>query len=129
MTRKPDLLSDGWCLEDGEEYHQAAPGSFQIPELSVRNALQPGDYAKLIFAIAVADDKQPSYERMWVIVRERVATGYLGLLDNDPDSITENDRLWSGVELPFEPRHIIDVLRGDSASIALASGVVTRAWR
>jgi hypothetical protein len=47
--RTPDYVRDGWCLEDGEEYHRAAPATFHIPDLEVRHLLQPGDLAKLIF--------------------------------------------------------------------------------
>jgi uncharacterized protein YegJ (DUF2314 family) len=84
--REPDLERDGWCLDDGEERHREAPATFWIPDAESREELQPGDYAKLIFRIAVDDgDAGASVERMWVIVRERTLGAYLGVLDNDPD--------------------------------------------
>src|SRR5882757_273886 len=126
--RAPDLDSDGWCLEDGEDRHRAAPATFQIPDIAERRALQPGDAAKLLFMIEVADDDSVAVERMWVIVRELIPTGYIGMLYNDPHSIAENDRLWRGTELPFEYRHIIAVGKGDETSIALAKAPVPILW-
>jgi hypothetical protein len=126
--RAPDFKKDGWCLDDGEERHRAAPKTFLIPDLAVRKLLQPGDYAKLIFEIAVEDDEYPSVERMWVIVRERTANGYVGMLDNEPNSIAENDQFWLGTELPFEYRHIISVRPGNEESIAAAKARVPIPW-
>jgi uncharacterized protein YegJ (DUF2314 family) len=40
----------------------------------------------LIFKIAVEGDEHGAVERMWVIVRERTPTGYIGMLDNEPNS-------------------------------------------
>ncbi|MGY8676765.1 hypothetical protein Q2941_02975 [Bradyrhizobium sp. UFLA05-153] len=82
--RTPDFERDGWRLGDGEERHRATPETFQIPDLAVRKLLQPGDYAKLIFEIVVEGEEHPSVERMWVIVRERKANGYVGMLANQP---------------------------------------------
>jgi hypothetical protein len=126
--RAPDFERDGWRLDDGEERHRAAPQIFHIPDLAVRKLLQPGDYAKLIFEIAVEDDEYPSVERMWVIVRERTANGYVGMLVNQPASVAENDEFWHGTELPFEYRHIISVQPGDSESIAAAKAPVPIPW-
>jgi len=126
--RGPDFERDGWCLEDGEERHRAAPASFHVPDLAVRKLLQPGDLAKLIFKIAVEGDEYGAVERMWVIVRERTATGYVGMLDNEPNSISENGQFWRGTELPFEYRHIIAVADADEASIALARAPVQIPW-
>lgn len=127
--RAPNLHTDGWRLEDGEKLNAEYPATFQIPDFEVRNILQPGDIAKLIFSIAVRGEGEPSVERMWVIVRERVPGGYLGILDNDPDCIEQNEQFWSGIELPFEPRHVIDVRHGSPESVAIAVQPVTRPWR
>jgi hypothetical protein len=126
--RTPDFVADGWCLEDGEEYHRKAPATFQIPDLDTRKILQPGDFAKLIFRIAV-DDGSESFERMWVIVREQTVTGYMGMLDNEPDTIGKNNAFWVGAELPFEYRHIIDVARGNADSKATAIAPPDIPWR
>jgi hypothetical protein len=126
--RAPDFEKDGWCLEDGEEYHRAAPETFFIPDLALRKILQPGDFAKLIFKIAVEGEEHASFERMWVIIRERTPNGYVGMLDNEPSPISENDRFWVGTELPFDYRHIIAVEHGDEQSIALAGAPVPIPW-
>jgi hypothetical protein len=128
--RIPDFKTDGWSLENGEEYHREAPDSFFIPDLEVRQILQPGDFAKLIFRIAVADESEPeAYERMWVIVRERTSGGYLGILASEPDSIEQNDEFWLGTELPFEPKHIIAVDHANSESIETAKQPPGVPWR
>ena len=101
--REPDFDQDGWCLEDGEALHSEAPETFWLPHVERREALQPGDLAKLIFRIAVDNDEEPvAVERMWVLVRERVGEHYLGILDNDPFAIEENDD--SGAASNFRSR-------------------------
>jgi len=128
--RQADFHSDGWCLDDGEALHAEAPDTFWIPPREDRERLGPGDLVKLIFRIAVDDSASPvAVERMWVIVRERAEGGYLGLLDNDPFALAENDELWSGVEIPFEPRHVIDIDPADEASEARAKAPPARRWR
>lgn len=125
--REPDLRADGWCLDDGEVLHQQAPGTFLIPPRELRETLQPGDYAKLVFQIAL-EGGSTAWERMWVIVRERIDGGYLGILDNDPHPIQKNDEFWSGIELPFQSRHIIDARPSDTASRAVATAEPRRRW-
>lgn len=119
--REPDFEIDGWCLEDGEAYHAEAPDTFWIPERHRRESLEAGDLAKLIFRISVdkAEDNV-SVERMRVLVRERTLDGYLGVLDNEPDAIAENDELWLGTELPFSAKHVINIEERDADTIALA---------
>lgn len=129
MMREPDFQTDGWCLEDGEAYHAEAPDTFWIPDQRSRESLQPGDLAKLIFRISVDNaDENVSIERMWVLVRECIPGGYLGILDNEPDSISENDELWLGTELPFAAKHIINIEVKDANSIALAREEPRRRW-
>jgi hypothetical protein len=127
--REPDFEQDGWCLEDGEELHREAPETFWLPELKDRQSLQPGDLVKLIFRISVDNEEEPvAVERMWVIVRERVGEQYLGILDNDPYAIEENDEFWSGIELPFSPRHVIDIDRADISEASQPVPLPTRFW-
>lgn len=127
--REPDVQLDGWCLESGEQYHANAPGTFWIPDRADRENLKPGDLAKLIFRISLDGSEEPSVvERMWVLVRERVTGGYLGILDNNPSSIAENDAFWSGVELPFQAHHVIDIRGGNERTLALALQKPTRRW-
>lgn len=127
--REPGWEIDGWHLDSGEERHANAPDTFWIPTREARESLQPGDYAKLIFVIAL-DDAEDSVdvERMWVIVRERIGDTYLGILDNKPSGITENEDLWLGTELPFRPEHIIDIDLPTKESVDLARKPPRRPW-
>ena len=127
--REPDFEVDGWCLEDSEALHREAPETFWLPDLKKRRALQPGDLAKLVFRISVDNDDNPvAVERMWVLVRGRVGENYFGVLDNDPCAIEENDEFWSGIELPFGARHVIDIDPADEATRAKAAEPPKRAW-
>lgn len=128
--REPDFEIDGWALDNGEERHRDAPKTFWTPSLQNRQKLQVGDYAKLIFRISVTSNDEPeSFERMWVLVRERVGNDYLGVLTNNPQTIDENEILWNGTELPFSPCHIIDIQVRDEDSIKAAKGLPSRSWR
>ncbi|MEO6580301.1 MAG: hypothetical protein ABIN83_04015 [Sphingomicrobium sp.] len=127
--REPDFDVDGWCLEDGEALHREAPDTFWLPDLERRDALVAGDLAKLVFRISVENDEEPvAVERMWVLVRGRVGSTYFGVLDNDPYATDENDEFWSGVELPFAARHVIDIDPADDATRAKAAEPPRRAW-
>jgi uncharacterized protein YegJ (DUF2314 family) len=127
--REPDFDIDGWCIEDGEAYHAEAPDTFWIPERDRRESLEAGDLAKLIFRINVDNaDGNVAVERMWVLVRERTADGYLGVLDNEPDAIAENDEFWLGTELPFSAKHVINIEQRDANTIELASKEPRTPW-
>ena len=127
--REPSRQVDGWELESGEELHAQYPDTFWLPERQHREALHPGDYAKLVFRISLDDENDPvSVERMWVLVRERTPSGYMGVLRNEPDAIEENDELWLDTELPFRPEHIIDIQAADEESVDLAKQPPRRAW-
>jgi hypothetical protein len=128
--REPDFEIDGWCLEDGEAYHAAAPETFWLPERQRRESLQPGDVAKLIFRISVDNPDQEfvAVERMWVLVRERIVGGYLGILDNEPNAIAENDEFWLGTELPFSAKHVINIDEKDAKTVARARVEPLRRW-
>jgi hypothetical protein len=126
--RAPGLEIDGWRLLDGEDFHRRFPTTFEIPDLALRKILRPGDFAKLIFEMIVADDEHAAVERMWVIVRELTPSGYVGMLDNEPSLIGQNDRLWVGSEMPFDYRHIIAVRPRDKGSAALAKAPVPIPW-
>lgn len=127
--REPNLELDGWALRNGVEAHMAAPQTFWIPDEATRRNLKPGDFAKLIFEIRVDNEQEPlAVERMWVVVREVVGDRYVGLLDNEPDSIAENPEFWVGTEVPFGPDHVINVQAGDPQSVALAASAPLRSW-
>lgn len=98
-----------YVLEDGEAYHAANPATFEIPSLERRQGLKPGEIVKLMFRISNGSDSL--VERMWVIVEERTASGYVGRLDNDPAC---TDRIRAGMKVKFEPRHVINVFVEDA---------------
>ncbi len=126
--RAPDLDEDGWCLASAADYHALDAETFEIPDEQTRSSLKPGDFAKLIFLIAVEEDEEPITDRMWVVVREAAqGGGYFGLLDNEPD-IDENDEFWLGTELPFGPEHVIEVQAGNAESRDYAARAPLRAW-
>jgi len=127
--REPDFEIDGWCLEDGEAYHADAPETFWIPDRDRRESLEAGDHAKLIFCINVDNaDGNVSFERMWVLVRERTSAGYLGVLNNEPDTVAENDEFWLGTELPFSAKHVIAIDERDATTTALALDEPRTRW-
>jgi glyoxylase-like metal-dependent hydrolase (beta-lactamase superfamily II) len=98
-----------YVLEDGEKSHQQYPDTFEIPSKEERQNLKAGQTVKLMFRIT-ADGKTQT-ERMWVIVKGKQQGGYLGILDNDPVC---TQKMRSGVEVRFEPRHVISIY-GDPA--------------
>jgi len=127
--REPDIEIDGWCLDSGEARHADAPSTFWLPDRERRESLQPGDLAKLIFCISVDDADEPiAVERMWVIVRERVGNWYLGILDNEPNAIAENDEFWVGTEVPFSAHHVINIEECDETTLALARAEPRTRW-
>ncbi len=125
--REPDLDEDGWCLASAVDYHALDAEAFDIPDEAARTGLKPGDFAKLIFLIAVEEDEEPITDRMWVVVREAADGGYFGLLDNEPD-IDENDEFWLGTEVPFGPEHVIEVQAGNAESRAYAAREPLKVW-
>jgi uncharacterized protein YegJ (DUF2314 family) len=125
--RAPNFEDDGWRLLDGEQHHREATKTFWIPDLELRKLLDVGDLAKLMFEITLNAEGETAVERMWVIIRERIPGGYIGMLDNEP-GIAENDQFWVGSELPFEYRHIIDVSPSDAKSVAMARAPAPIPW-
>src|SRR5437764_2698278 len=93
-----------YSLEDGERYHREAPDTFEIPSLAAREALVPGQIVKLMFRITAAGESQ--VERMWVIVEDKDADGYVGALDNQPAT---TDSMRPGMKVHFQPRHVINI--------------------
>lgn len=95
-------------LDDAEAYHKDAPKTFKIPNLLTRQNLKNGTIVKLIFRFSDASTTQ--VESMWVIVKSRRENTYTGTLDNDPYC---TDTIKSGLEVQFEPKHIIDIWTDD----------------
>jgi hypothetical protein len=127
--RLPSIGLDGWSLDDGEERHATAPGTFWIPSLEARRGLYPGCGVKLMFRIDTP--RGPEVERMWVVVTRRIGDGdgYLGVLDNTPCSEWARGRLEPGFELPFGPCHVIDIDDPNDATMRIARAAPARPWR
>ncbi len=126
--RMPSVAEDGWSLEDAEARHAEHPDSFWIPSLEARRGLYPGVGVKLMFYI---DGEDAGVERMWLVVTDRRDDGaaYLGVLDNTPLSADAPGRLEAGFEIPFQPRHVIDIDGPNDATMAIAQAGPTRRWR
>jgi hypothetical protein len=95
-----------YTLDDGEERNRQDPTTFLIPPREARENLEPGQIVKLLFAITAGGGEQ--VERMWVVVNRRDGTEYVGALDNQP---TATDRMRPGMEVRFQPRHVIAIYR------------------
>jgi uncharacterized protein YegJ (DUF2314 family) len=107
----PTIAKDGWALLSAEERAAASPDSFFIPARSKREALRVGDAAHLLFYIETREDGQVvdlGTDRMWVLVKAKTATGYVGVLDNSP-GIAENLNLHEGDLILFGPEHVCDI--------------------
>lgn len=94
-------------LVDGELRHAEAPRAFFIPTRSEREALQPGDYAKLLFELVTPGPDDPGAERMWVEVLGVTEDHYIGALTNTPRAITT---ISVGDRVDFGPEHVIGTL-------------------
>lgn len=114
VLRLASLEADGWQLRSGEAQHAESPDTFWTPDAEARQGLRVGQAAKLIFDIEVLNKAgaiEVSAERMWVMVGERVAGHYVGILDNKPASFDPADDIYLaiGAEIPFGPEHVIDI--------------------
>lgn len=109
----PTIAKDGWTLVSAEERAATYPEKFGIPPLAVRQSLPPGDAAKLLFDIETKENGcviDRGIDRMWVIIKVRTESGYLGILDSDPGA-AENLALHQGDQIAFGPQHVIDTGR------------------
>ena len=104
----PTIAKNGWTLLSAEERALAAPETFQIPALAERQSLSPGDAAKLLFDIETKENGRVidrGVHRMWVIIKSRTKSGYLGILDSDPGT-AEYPTLSPGDEVAFGSEHV-----------------------
>ena len=115
--RLASFFFDHWELRDGEKCHSKNPDNFWIPKLNKRKSLRRGDAAKLIFATSCEDEDGNIIiqgERIFVIVSEVIDNKYLGILDSQPLCIEKGQDdvyLCFGAEIPFSPKHVIDIDR------------------
>jgi hypothetical protein len=100
MPSKRVAINAGFTLDNAEKRAAEAPSTFEIPDRSEREHLQPGDLAKLIFAFP-----EGPAERMWVTVTAVKDGGYLGKLRNKPLS----GGIRYGKKVAFGPEHVADI--------------------
>ncbi len=109
----PTIENDGWTLLSAEDQRARWPQTFHIPDRRVREALSPGDAAKLLFDIETREDGRivdRGVDRMWVIVKKRVGELYVGVLDSNPGR-AEGLALRPGTEVHFSADHVVDIDR------------------
>lgn len=107
IFRRKSRASDEFRLGDGEVRHQHNPRTFFIPTRAEREAVKPGELAKLLFEIVDPTDGMPSAERMWVKVSEVRRGRYIGELDNEPAALKSIE---PGSRIEFGPEHIISLM-------------------
>ncbi|HVP24118.1 MAG TPA: hypothetical protein VMS77_09440 [Conexivisphaerales archaeon] len=92
-------------LTDVEARHRENPSTFVIPDLTSRQSLRPGDWAKVI-----VDDR----ERLWVLITEAACYHYRAtvlqvpvIVDLKKDDIIE-----------LHPEHVADIVWSSSKPYA-----------
>ena len=112
MEWPADLGETGWRLLSAEDRHAEAPDAFWIPSREERENLRYGNGAKLLFD--VADQAEgvlvAQVERMWVVVTEVTAAGYVGVLANIPRS--SHSAVQRGSRIAFAAEHVCDIDEG-----------------
>ncbi|MBM94688.1 MAG: hypothetical protein CMI09_02410 [Oceanospirillaceae bacterium] len=109
------INEDCWQLRDAELAHPGLPLTGEIPSLSTRTSLKPGDAVRIILEIALEDEKgeqRVEWERGFVIVAEVVDDKYIGILDFQPACLKpdqDDTYLCFGAEIPFAAQHVIDI--------------------
>ena len=97
---------DRFFLVDGEERHKESPENFWIPEKRIRENLEEGMLAKVIFnMIEESSTKSTCIERMWVEINDIQGEFYIGKLCNEPRS---NVSIKYGQDVCFQAKHVID---------------------
>jgi hypothetical protein len=121
-SREPALSTDHWELASAEHRNQRSNGTFWIPSLQDRAALQLGDLAQLLFSMQTDDGDgahEVVVERMWVLVTELRDNGrFLGRLVNQPVGVDSRSHyLTLGAEVPFGTEHVVEIRRWDQHDI------------
>lgn len=102
-------IAEPFVLGNAEQRNLQNPETFNIPSLEERQGLLPGDFAKLVFHLAMEDGHRfPPTERMWVQVNAISGGTYIGSLTNTP---IFSSLLEFGDEVHFQACHVIDTAR------------------
>lgn len=107
--RMTSLDADGCVLDDGEVAHEKTPDIYWIPDEFVPRSLPTGQFAKLRSCFRREDEPgqvSDNGERVWPEVKGVVGGWYQGEIANQPSC---TDEISPGLEVWFEPRHVIDV--------------------
>ncbi len=107
IFRRREPVGQDFRLGDAELLHQQNPRTFFIPSRAEREAVQPGDQARLLFEIVDPAPGGPTGERMWVQVVESEAGAYVGRLDAQPAVLRS---IGPGSRIEFGPEHILTLM-------------------
>jgi len=103
----------GWTLFSAEDRHAQQPDTFHLPSREARESLVRGDGAKLLFEIETRDGDRVidrGVDRMWVIVKGRTGSDYIGVLDSDP-GFAGGLNLHTGQLITFRSEHVAEIDR------------------
>jgi len=98
-------MPKSWSLENAQKLADEFIYTFYKPSEEVVSLLNAGNQAKLIFSFESDDPEDPSAERMWVEITEKIGNKFVGYLDNDPAHI--KDLKYKDV-IEFNEIHIVD---------------------
>ena len=98
-------MPKSWNLENAQKLADEFIYTFYKPSKEVVSLLNVGNQAKLIFSFESDDPEDPSAERMWVEITERIENKFIGYLDNDPAYI--KDLNYKDI-IEFSEIHIVD---------------------
>ena len=98
-------MPKSWNLENAQKLADEFIYTFYKPSKEVVSLLNVGNQAKLIFSFESDDPEDPSAERMWVEITERIENKFIGYLDNDPAYI--KDLKYKDI-IEFSEIHIVD---------------------
>ena len=99
------VMPKSWNLENAQKLADEFIYTFYKPSKEVISLLNVGDKAKLIIGFESDDSEDPSAERMWVEITERIDNKFIGYLDNDPAYI--KDLKYKDI-IEFSEIHIVD---------------------
>jgi hypothetical protein len=127
--RLATLVNNGYELSNAEDMHSEHPETFYLPSEEERTNLLIDDTVKLIFQIAVEPDERHAPdgefgERMWVQVKGKFGPYYVGTLDNNPITTTEQNNIIYDDLVVFLPEHVIDIHEETEPRLSLISRLV-----
>lgn len=107
-------MTPRYTLIDAGQKHRDHPESFEVPDALALLRIVPGAFVKVGAKFTSdAPDVIPRAERFWLIVRT-VGIPLTGEINNDLVYTAEHG-LKCGDILPFELRHVLDVMTTEEA--------------